>query len=219
MPKAGYPVGVDIQGLYEGGNLIADATVAPYSSIPWDAHAAAAVAEFETRTGRTWIASAQTRSFDPPAGPRGYVSFGADLVSATSVVLAGQALVANQDYFLGPPNADLDGKPFGWIELANTYPLPYIALQRRSLVISGLWGVGTTIPDDVFDAVTGYGAALAAPEVSATISGGFFERRIGDSLKRFGGTENVGPLAQQVDLWKAVFDGVATHKPRVAAWF
>ena len=199
--------------------MIADPTVPPYSSIPWASHAAAAAAEFETRTGRKWLATAQTRTFDPPSGPRGYVPFGADLLSTTSVILAGQALIAGQDYFLGPINADLDGKPFGWIELANTYPLPFTTQQRRSLIIAGLWGAGLTIPDDVFDAVAGYGATLAAPEVSLTISGGYFERRIGDSIKRFGGTENVGPLAQQVDLWKAAFESVAGHKPRVAAWF
>lgn len=219
MPKQSYPSASDVQALYQGAGLLSDATVAPYSSIPWSTHVAAAAASFETRTGRQWLATAQTRRFDLPTGPRGLVPLGAELASVSSVTLAGKSLAEGKDYFLGPANADLDGKAFGWIELASLYPLALTTATRRCLVIEGLWGAGSAVPDDVFEAVVNYAAVLAAPEMSVTISGGYYERRIGDSVKRFGGSDDSGPLAQQVSLWTGVFERVVASRPRIAAWF
>lgn len=217
MPQAAHPIIADVQALYAAAGLIPDPAAAPFASVPWAAHLASAVQSFAVRTGRRYPAAAGTRSYDPPVGARGILPLGQDLASdgggAITVTARGTLLQSGRDYFLGPDNADSDGRPWAWVEIPNTFGIPQVALVRKSIAITGLWGGSALVPDDVWEAERQYAAALCVPEVSLTISSGLY--KIEDV--QYGGSDQV-PLSAQANMWKAHFESVVQSRLRVSSY-
>ena len=237
MPKNAYPMDSDLMAFLTGAGL----SLPPALDLQGKCDAAAA--EWEQRTG--WLpylaeadASGQpvvsTRLFDPPCsagrspGSRSGRSLflGTGLLSlaslsvgvvpdatgsySTGMASAGTLLVPNLNFYLRPQNAAARGLPVTEIEfLAPARGLP------QSVAVTGIWGKVLELEDNVWQAILQRAASLAAPELSLSISGGFFERKIGDSMKRFGGSDDSGPLAQQITLWDANFNSAVKNKKRI----
>ena len=216
MPQAAHPAITDVQALYTASGLIADVTASPYSLVPWAAHLASAIAAFAARTGRKYPAVQGSRSYDPPISQRGVLALGQDLASdgGTIVVTSrGTAQVNGIDYYLGPPNADNEGRPWSWLELPSNLGFPMTPIYRKSIVITGLWGASAVIPDDVWEAERQYAAALCAVEIGLTISSGLY--KVEDV--QYGNMDTV-PLSVQAAAWKSVFDATVKSRLRVTCW-
>lgn len=216
MPQPLHPAVSDVQALYAAAGLIPDPTAAPYSSINWAAQLAAAISSFAARTGRRFPAAFGTRVYDPPTNHRGRLSLRGDLASdgpAGSIVVTASGLpqLAGRDYFLGPDNADGDGRPWTWIELPALSHSYWPGQTRRSVQISGLWGYSSQVPDDVWEAERQGAALLCAAEVSVTVSNGVY--KIDDVS--YSGAGQAIPLATEASLWKATFERVVAANARV----
>ena len=234
-----YPAGTDLAAFLAATGL----AVPPAISL--QAKCDAAVAEWEERTGwRPYLTadtpqSPSTRLFDPPgpaassgrasAGRGGRILyFQGGLISLNSLSVGvvpdqtgayggpgaqGTALVSNLNFYLRPQNAPARG--LAYTEAEFIYP---VAGVPQSVAIVGVWGRVAALPGDVWQGVLERAAALCAAELSLSISGGYFERRVGDSLKRFaGGKSDAGPLAQQVALWDDTFERAVRTKRRIVA--
>ena len=136
---------------------------------------------------------------------------GSDTPGASGTGLSsGTVLVPNLNFFLRPQNAATRSLPVTEIEfLAPPRGVP------QSIAITGVWGRVLLLEDNVWQAVMQRAASLSAPELSLSLSGGYFERKIGDSLKRFGGSDDSGPLAQQITLWDNNFNSAVKNKKRI----
>ena len=216
MPQSAHPVVADVQALYAASGLVPDPTASPFSLVPWAAHLATAIAAFATRTGRTYPAVQGTRTYDPPSSQKGILPLGQDLASdgGTVVITArGITQVVNVDYFLGPPNADNEGRPWTWLEFPSSLGYPLTPVFRRSMVITGRWGASIAVPDDVWEAERQYAAALCAPEIGLTISSGL--QRVEDVV--YGGGDTA-PVSAQACVWTKYFDMTVKNRLRVASY-
>lgn len=121
---------------------------------------------------------AVAKYFDGNGEQRLYVG---DLREVTSLVVDGETLVANTDFYLYPLNAAEEDRPYAAIELvqpetsfANANPrsgnsIPYVFDElQRSVVVTGKWGFSATPPDDI---------KLAAMK----LVGGIIKENIGDT--------------------------------------
>lgn len=206
MPSA-HPTGTDLKAFVVSENTGIDPTAAPYSGIDWDGMATIGRQNFENNTGRTVLAVTGTRYYDPPTNSKGILPLNDDLMTVTSVTLAGSALVANTDYWLYPYDGGADRSPYNRIQFAQPYPFALVAANRRSLVIMGTWGYATSVLQDAFDAEL----CLAA----IALSGGLL-------LGRFSGATEwrEGDVSQKNDTtslrqgWKARADMVVNSYKR-----
>ena len=224
MPAA-YPTGADLLayitslGVLNSGQLTA-------ITAGLTARAAAAAARWEREVG--WLpflatGSASTRRFDPPGPNDRGLTRGGDkrlylsgaLVTSTAPVVrsgvttasAGDLLTIEDDYFLGPENADQTGMPWRWVEFGwNRWGPP------RSISVTGLWGWSATVPDDVWQAVLGLGARTAL-ETTTRISGGRSSWKEADSGENFGAT----PLQFHLEEWGRVYAETLSNYRRIEA--
>jgi hypothetical protein len=108
----------------------------------------AASRAIDTHCHRRIYAAEETRVFTPSAS--WYLATG-DIAAVTSIAtdMDGDRIYevawADTDYLLGPDNADLMGKPFGWIEL-DRYGRYTFPVARRSVQVVGTFGYSATIP-------------------------------------------------------------------------
>lgn len=152
--------------------------------------------DFETAVGRTMLGITQTRTFDPPYNPRAMLDLRADLASLTSLTIQGVTKVLNTDFYLGPPNADADGLPWRWIEIAAWWPNYRVA--KRGISITGVWGFATTIPDDAWQAMLCQSALKVASQLISDQTGGLSSVQIGEIRESYG----ANPLSGMIDPWK-----------------
>ncbi len=131
------------------------------------------------------------RRFDPPGpnrrggawssrGGRWLLDLRAGLISVTSIVSgysasptnpqAGTALVAEEDYWLLPDEAPLEGKPYTEVEFGSA-----IWGGARSIRIVGRWGYTADIPGHIWQAILECGALMAQPGIVAQNVGGLLE--------------------------------------------
>ena len=217
MPLTAHPAITDVQALYAASGLVPDATAAPFNLVPWAAHLATAIAAFATRTGRRYPAVQGSRSYDPPINQRGILALGQDLASdgGGSIVVTSRGItqVSGIDYYLGPPNADNEGKPWLWLELPSNLGFPMTPVYRKSIVITGPWGASATIPDDVWEAERQYAAALCAVEIGLTISSGLYKVE-----EVTYGSGDLVPLSAQANVWRCMFETTVKIRLRVASW-
>ena len=216
MPQSAHPVVADVQALYAASGLVPDPTASPFSLVPWATHLAAAISSFATRTGRRWPAVQGSRTYDTPTNQKGILPFGQDLASdsgAIVVTVRGVVQVVNLDYFLGPSNADNEGRPWTWLEFPSSLGYPLTPGYRRSMVITGPWGASALVPDGVWEAERQYAAALCAPEIGLTISSGLM--RVEDVVYGAGDTF---PLSAQAAIWKAGFEATVKNHLRAASY-
>lgn len=213
--KSAYPKAADVQFLYRTTGLI-DPTIDPFTSIDWDGAIASAVAEFEGKIGRTFNSSVQTRIYDPPQNTKSLLPLGYDLAAVTAITFTNRTLVNGVDYYLGPVNADVDGKPWQWIEFVALFADPIY--QRRSISITGTWGYlplaggFIQIPDDAWHAILKTAAKSIAPEIELNINRGRLVAKTEDFQYSFAPN---GPLKATMESWSSQINQAATRYRRV----
>lgn len=216
MGQADYPTGTNLQAWLLATGLFANIDVDPFARIDCDQHMRSAITWFEGQVGRKMLASTGTRRFDVPTGPRNILALDADLVSCTSLTVAGVAKTEGVDFWLLPDNANQDGKPFDAIEFALSFA--FSNLQRKSILITGTWGFGLTIPDDAWEGMVAQGAFLAYPQIAINISKGTQMRREGDVEEQYGRGQKTGPLVEEAAAWQMQAGAAVGNYLRVESW-
>lgn len=99
---------------------------------------------------RRFYSATEARVFSPDGGCRLYTG---DLVSVASLEIdeAGrrsyaQVWDAAYDYYLGPENAALDGRPYQWIEADTVNGRYAFPRYRRSVRVTGVFGWASVPP-------------------------------------------------------------------------
>jgi hypothetical protein len=120
---------------------------------------AAAASEVDARCRRTFAppTAAETRQFD---GSGGLLLRIADLVRLDSMALDGEVVDSAAVY-------PLDGPPFLWIATGRRIPC-----GLANVSVTGLWGYGATVPDNVCSAAACLAAADILVRLQADRSGG-----------------------------------------------
>lgn len=141
-------------------------------SVDLMAAAADGLAEFETATGRAMLAVSGTRTFPPPDIPTRVLDFREDLYGyPTALSIAGTAYARDTDYRLLDPNAYLRGKPYWGAKFLNLFSVPVASPWWNAVSVTGLWGYGTTIPNDAFDAMVAIGLLKVLPDLGIEATG------------------------------------------------
>ncbi|MEO7716255.1 MAG: hypothetical protein ABIY70_08625 [Capsulimonas sp.] len=214
MPYDAHPTGGDLKKFWDGTGIVCDWAETPFNRIDLDDKIKDAVALMESGTGRKFIAQLGTRTYDPPRGPRGFLSLGQDLCSdpdlesSILITAAGAQLTLGQTCFLGPENSDNDGLPWSLLEISMLGTPAYSA--RRSVSITGYWGYSARMPDDVWSAELAMAALAMAPQVELALTNGV--AKIEDVVYASG---SFTPLSTQIALWRQKFDAVVANKKKV----
>jgi hypothetical protein len=225
MPQAAYPTGQDVYNIILSTGVITDETPGVFQEFVNFGQLAANAADLmETNTNRRFVAALATRTYGISTNPRGILSLGQDLCSdetvASDIVVSANNTVKtlNQDYVLGPDNADIDGKPWTWLQFSFPTNYLYPAANRKPISVTGYWGYSLTVPDDVWTAIAQKAAADACPQLGAMISGGILRIKEGDTDTMFGGTSagTTSPFSNERSLWNAKFNAVALARARTA---
>lgn len=173
MSHSSAPTDSDVQ------TFVTKAGVALPAGFAFDGLAAAAVAEFQRRTGQVpFILDSVdvARYYDPPgarsSSDRTVLELDAGLLTCVSVSVgvsaddpSGQPLDLQRQLRLCPLNAPALGQPYTWIE----FPFPLFGAPS-SVKIVGRWGYSSTWPDDAWQAVLRLGAWMAAQDVQQGIA-------------------------------------------------
>lgn len=114
----------------------------------------AARRDFELAVGRRMLAVTATRTYDPPTGQNGELSFGVDLAAApSSVTVAGVAYTLGADYRLLQVERDGDLRPYWGIRFRRRWAAPLAWTEEQSVSITGLWGFGEQLPEDAWSGI------------------------------------------------------------------
>lgn len=206
MAKTAYPTSTDLDdALTDQGFTV--------GTIDTAAAIAAAVDEFERRTGRRYVVPGAdaTRYYDPPDD--GFLDLGADLAVLTRVDYqpagaVAETLTQNTDYWLSPDNAGQPAEPLilPWtgLRLARRWQQPLPADLHRSILVVGRWAYATStgFPEDVWLAMLQRGLWLVTGSMGNKISSGYRE------FQESGVTKNWGadPLQGSRMLWERNFE-------------
>jgi hypothetical protein len=214
MSKTSYPTNTNVV------DLLARAGFTVASGEAGDA-AAAAIDEFERRTGRKMLAegSDRARRYDPPLC--GWLDLRHDLASLTSVVYTpegggSETLTANVDYWTEPyvtADAEPLTAPIEALRFKRRWYFPLAGGDLRSVVVTGKWGfvaAGTGFPEDAWQAVLHRAGALLVPEVGQKIAVARTQRSESGVQTSWGG-DPAGTLA---DRWNGEFEGAVRRYRR-----
>lgn len=188
--------------------------------------------KFETATG--WLpflagAGVSTRYFDPPgersnSAHAGWTWLGGDrlmfskagIATATGLVVtvgvsptdAGTALTINEQFWLEPLQAAEEGRPyteirFGWPQRGNP----------RSIKVDARWGWGTTVPQDIWDAVRSGALADALTDFAEVVRAAPVEWKDGDVSER----QSIEAIQKLGESALKKFDGVIRDYRQVMA--
>lgn len=179
-----YPTRVDLGEWLQDAGFSASAL----ANLDLTTAAAAGVATFEQATGRRFLATTQTREYDPcRVSPRGVLDLKADLAALTSVAYGSTSYVVGTDVRAAPLNAPDDGRPYAWLEFghwrrfyAATFPLATL------ITVVGSWGYGTTIPDDAWQAMLAAGGLHLFPYLAQEFSRGALTYKEQDVTEEYG---------------------------------
>ena len=218
MPQD-YPTADDLEAyLLTLGIYPSDPPRAELAALDLPGKAAAAVAEWETRTGyKPFLANGSdtTRIYDPPGHGR-YLELGTGLLSVSALFTGvtaetpGTERVEGTDFWLEAVEAAYEGGPYEVITFPGGWGGP-----RRSIAITGRWGYASTVPDDAWQAILMRGAALCAPQLSLVLGGGAESVRVLSSEVRYPSAAQGGPLASQAAGWQSLFDAAVRRYRRV----
>lgn len=168
MARSTYPADSDVAALA--------ATLTLPAGYSFTGMAAAAVDEWERRTGyHPFLGSgaSSSRTYDPPGANRrrlgGFGTLGGarvldlegGLYALTSVAIAvtvddpGLTLTQGTDFWPEPLNAPAIASPWQRLRFRNAVFGP-----EASVVVTGLFGYGATIPEDAWQAIARLGCAL-----------------------------------------------------------
>lgn len=192
MARSDYPGSADLAAFLASLGVTSSAA----QSAQYEQAMNGAVSAWETAVKRRPFLTNATatqvlRRFDPPTFYDGGIStlYLPDLLPQEDIVVAYQptgstltTFTEDSDYRFGPVNAAADGVPYEWLELySRRWTQPQSPSLRSSLRITGRWGWGTEIPDDVWTALLGRGFynVFAAVRQGAT-GGGLLRVKEGD---------------------------------------
>jgi hypothetical protein len=164
------------------------------------------------------IAQSQTRLFDVPWDRLGVLDVADDLLSVESLTVDGNELTEGLQYWLLPYDAVQKGRAYTHIEMAFVPIVPPLGAYRRTVSVTGMWGYGTSIPDDVWTSVLVWAAALCAPELALNISKGLALWHEGDEEERYGGLGIAGPLAKEASEWSEMYQATVRSWTRYMSW-
>lgn len=184
MSRSAYPTASDvITGLQAAGILTTDF---PYLSSLAAGAAEAGKDLIERACNRRFLAgSSEARYFDPPNNGRTlFLDFEATTV--TSVTLGGSTLTLNTNYWLLPYNYSAQGVPINRIDFATIFVAPLLAGNRRSIVVTGTWGYGATIPETVWQAMIYQAQLQLLPAIREIQNTGAEDWREADVAEKFG---------------------------------
>lgn len=226
MAKTTYPSPAELEAYVVSTGLV---TADDVGDVDFQSATEAAIREWEERTG--WLpflaaASTTSRRYDPPGPNRSPSSpwttrgghwrlwLGAGIVSSTTPTVvtgysdesAGTTLVNEDDFWMGPENADAKGKPWEWVEFSGGQ-----WGEARSIRITARFGYSTNIADDVWQAVRCLGALEVAPELEGLISGGTVSYKDADVEEKFGDD----PLRTWTDRWDGKVKQVVARYTRL----
>jgi hypothetical protein len=210
MAHSAYPTAGQLESYIRSMGILTDAQLAELlAHVDLTSIAAGAQAAWEADSGwKPFLrdASPVARRFDPP-GPnrRGLTRGGwerleldAGLLAVTAFVTgysataAGTAFVVEDDYWLWPPNAAVEDRPYTAID-ANWYQWG----QPQSIRITGYWGFSANIPGDAWEAILRQGAQLAYSQIFLTVSGGVTSWTEADITEQYA----LGAFKAHADAW------------------
>lgn len=211
MPHTAYPTGTEVGAFIESLGILTGEELAALSTGTTLADLAEAARDaWEADTGwRPFLKDVAdvSRRFDPP-GPnrRGLTRGGANLLTleaglldVTTIVTgyantdAGNAVLVEDDYFLGPANAGVDGRPYTAIDLLRAgWGAP------QSLRITGKWGYSSVIPADAWEAIKRQAASQGFSEVLMQLTGGMVNWHEADIVEQY----DVKFLVGQQEAWE-----------------
>lgn len=207
-----YPTRADLQAFLEGHGLdLAAALVAQLAPAIDGARG-----DFEGDVRRVMLAPEDdaTRRFDPPRtwrdnGARLFLP--KDLAALTTVVYqptgqTAETLTENEDYVLEPYDAPDDGYPYTCILFFRRWTQPIGPRMRRSLLVTGRWGFGTTIPGDAWLSICARGASRLFTHISHSETGGLLSWKDDDASEDFG----VETWTRLKDSWAQQYLGAVT---------
>lgn len=173
---------------------------------------------WERDTGYSpWIATTQTRYFDPPQGT--LLELGAGLLAVTSLKVdiqydadgnvkpdSGKVLQQNVDYYLLPLEAPSVERPFTMVEFkVARYG------EKRTIEIVGSWGWGSganAVPQDAFDAVLRLAALFCLPTLQE-LKGSLKSVRQGDLAYDYGGIDR-----EEITHWRTFYQAAVDRYRR-----
>lgn len=198
MSRSAYPTASDvITGLQAAGLLTTDY---PYISSLAAGAAEAGKDIIERTCNRRFLAgSSEARYFDPPTSGRTlFLDYEATAIS--SVTLGGSTLTLNSNYWLLPYNYSAEGVPINRIDFAAYFFTPILAGNRRSIVVTGTWGYGATIPESVWQAMVLQAQLQLLPAIREAQNTGAEDWREADVAEKFGTESSSAFLKRMAEL-------------------
>lgn len=201
MAKAQYPNAHDLEEFLLSAGFSAT-FLADFDLETW---AAAGRRSFERQVGRRMLATSQTREFEPPTNPRGYLAFDEDLWPSVVPTLTydGAAIVAGTDYRLLPVNAADAGGAYTSARFYRRWAAPVAFSLGAVVAITGLWGYATAIPEDAWLGMLAAAAVEMFPLIQHSKTRGLQMWREADMAEQYGSD----PLSGLRDGWLLTLRG------------
>lgn len=205
MAHTRWPSGPDVkQWLLSIGGT--DKSVEPLECFLQDA-AEAAQTHIERACGQTFITATSdtTRYYDPPSNGRSL--FVEEMSSVTTVQYqptnaTAETLTANTDYILMPVNYSVLGEPITYIRfLTFAWQSPIPPALRRSILVTGKFGRGSTLPADVWMAALQQSGLFLWENHRMTLTGGVEQWKDADRSFTFGSGAD-SPMTQAAMSWR-----------------
>lgn len=195
MSRSAYPVVQDVTALLTNAGLVAQ-------PLPdFGQYLQAAIRCWEEMTGFMPFLGAQSVTYFDPPGPNkgdwswyyggrmgggqrldargGIVSLNSLKVGRTPTY-SGTQLTLNTDFWLEPFDGPRMGHPYTIVRFLNRQWGP-----PQSVAIDAMWGWGTTVPDDAWQAVLFLAGILASAESAGADTGGLKSISLGSSSYQF----------------------------------
>ena len=194
----GYPDAGDVQTWLTAAGFTFSASTASQASQMelFDAIARVGRQILEKRCGREFLGSGSnsTRYFDPPTNSDGRLRID-DLASLNTVQYqpynsTAQSLTLLSDYWTLPDNAGERDLPFTALQFrALRWSGPISSSLRRSIIISGQWGMftkATGIPEAVWSAMIAAGCSDLFGSLAQAVTGGLLSWKEADVQEDYG---------------------------------
>lgn len=227
MSLTAWPVNTDLLALLPSGVSVTTGQA--------DALIAAAVSEFEERTGyHPFLADSadSSRIFDAPDGRSGrtFLDLNAGIISVTTVLCdyyeetsTGTTLTQYTEFNVWPPDAPNRKKPYTRLTFGIygnqmgspgylNFTIDYRNANRSAKVkVTGKWGYAAIIPGDVWTAVLHRATSQAAMGAGAILTGGLLDWKEKDITENYG-KQAFGAL---IEGFNSEFDAVAKRYQRL----